>query len=650
MKKYFLLAAAAATVLAVSCNKEKEQPKVDPTPTEIEDNTPQPIRFGTNIAEVKAPITKSAIENAGWNGEDLYIYGLEYDGTNVLATNVGTNDTPDYKPYINEVKAIAPTGTGEGNDRFRDPINVYKDADNNLYYYYQGKTVYNFYGYYVGKAKVGNDDAAGTAVETINENTHVVTSIAIENMEIDGTNDIMIATTDKFEDYLYAQSRPGANVTVSPEKIYSATSARQGVVPDLAFKHLLSRFVFETAYGGAQNDQYNANRAKVKINSLKLESQYTGTFTVLGANPGFVATDAEKEFTLEGLTEPVSPGKDKDDNANPAVGYGAFAPLGNIGENKTASILAVPKAGTAAAPAKYKLILNVSQFDNSATPVELDNQDVELDVDMSKIENANYSAEAGKQYRVKIVVYGLEEIQVTVSLEAWGEVGETILDYDQDDRTAVTITTGVANDEQAVTVGTPVNVTGANVEGAAWEEVQMTSSNTAIATVEKSADEGKYTITGVKAGTAKIYIYVPATTGENAHKGALKAVTVTVSGATAPLPKPEFAGAPGQITIDQSDLSTQNFVANLFTSCQYNSTDVAADKISIELKDADGNTVDASVSALFVFDATATTVTVAANSDWAKVSSVKIIVLKAAESDGVHQAADNVEITVNTQE
>lgn len=559
-----MLLAAAATVLAVSCNKEKNQPTTDSTPTEIEDNTPQPIRFGTNIAEVKAPITKSAIENAGWDAtQDLYIYGIEFDGTNLLATSSGGNN-PTYAPYIDEVKATSPASQATG---VREAINVYKDAQNQLYYYYQGKKVYNFYGYYVGAATYGTGEnppaAAGEATETISEQ-HVVTSIAIENLNIDGTNDIMIATTDKFEDYLYAQSQ-NANVTVSPELIYSATSARQGVVPDLAFKHLLSRFVFETAFGGTHDAQYNANRAKVKINSLKLESQYTGTFTVLGANPGFAATNAVKEFTLEGLETPVSPGKDKDDTANPAVDYGAFAPLGDIGANKTASILAVPKAGTAADPAKYKLILNVSQYDGAQTPNLLDRQDVELEVDMSKIENANYSAEAGKQYRVKIVVYGLEEIKVTVSLENWGEVGETIIDYDQDPRTPVTITTGNVSDPQAVTVGTPVDVTGATVTGATWGEVQITSSNTAIATVQKSETVGSYTITGVKAGTAKIYIYVPATTGENAHQGALKAVTVNVTGAAAPaLPAANITIEAGYDNIDAGTTGTA-FTSNEFS-------------------------------------------------------------------------------------
>ena len=559
MKKYFLLVAAAATVLAVSCAKEKNQPTTDPTP-QIEDNTPQPIRFGTQIAEVKSPITKSAIENTGWDGEQLFIYGLELSGTNVVESNVGTLENPTYEIYINEVPATAPQSNDALDDRQRDPINVYKPGTTD-YYYYKGTNVYNFYGYYVGGAKYPDPTApetliaaAGKATETIDDN-HVVTSIAIEHLEIAGTDDIMIATTDKFEDYLYAQSLPNASVTVSPDKIYSATSARQGVVPDLAFKHLLSRFVFETAYGGAHNGDYNANRAKVKIKSLKLESPYKGTFTVLGANPGFAATDDVKFFELEGLETAVSPGKDYDAGN---VDYGEYAPLGSIDQtsaasgthDRTASILAVPKTGTVDSPAKYKLVLNVSQYDGATpTPNELENQDVELEVDMSKLALPTpvYSSEAGKQYRVKIIVYGLEEIKLTVSLEAWGEVGETIIDPDQDQRTAVAITTGVDNDVQAVTVGTPVDVTGATVTGATWEEVQITSSNTAIATVVKSNTEGQYTITGVKAGPAKIYIYVPATTGNNAHQGALKAVTVNVSAAPTTL-----SGVPANQNIDNT--------------------------------------------------------------------------------------------------
>lgn len=581
MKKYFLLAAAAATVLAVSCNKEKNQPKVDPTPgTEIEDNTPQPIRFGTNIAEVKAPITKSAIENAGWNGsQDLYIYGLEFDGTNLLLSSDGAQ-TPTYAPYIDEVKAASPSAPATGS---RDAIEVYKSytsASDYTYYYYAGTKVYNFYAYYVGDAQMGTDmqnleDAAGKATETSANN--IVSSIAIENLVIDGTNDIMIATTDKMADYAVVTPAP----TVSLDKIYSATSARQGVVPDLVFQHQLSRFVFQTTYGGANNASYATNRTKVKINSLKLKSPYKGTLTVYGPTPGFAAVmDDETAFTLEGIdANGVNPGTDT---------YGQYADLGTIAGGK-ASILAVPK-GDEQNVAKYDLILNVSQ-DNGNNNVAT--QDVPLEIDFSKLENATKTyAEAGKQYLVKIVVYGLEEIRVTVSLEEWGEGGDTTIDPDNNDPRPVPAFNFTAPADPTatldLTVGTPSNIVVTAAYGAAPTNIaaiKYGTTNKKIATVDENG-----VITPVAVGTCKIYVYVEATDN---YQGAMQAINVNVAAAPAPLPVPVFDG-PQTAAINAAGVATAAFTTGaLFTSCQYGTTptDVAAGDISIEVKDSGDNIV-----------------------------------------------------------
>ena len=284
MKKYFLLAAAAATVLAVSCNKEKNQPTTDPTP-QIEDNTPQPIRFGTNIAEVKAPITKAAIENAGWNGEDLFIYafGTAANGSVDVANRLIGSATAG-APAKAPLDTPAPTGN-------RDAITLEKDANTHEPYYYTVGEVYNFFGYYVGDATLG----------TMTDYQLPIT--------INGTQDIMVATTDKIADYMAAT--PAANVSL--DKVYSDASARDHIKPDLMFKHQLSRFVFKTKFAGT-----GANTS-VAFKSLTLKSYNKGTLTVAAADPnaiGFIANsnEARADLALAGFTpytntipEPSSP-------------------------------------------------------------------------------------------------------------------------------------------------------------------------------------------------------------------------------------------------------------------------------------------------------------------------------------------------------
>lgn len=569
MKKYFLLAAAAATVLAVSCNKEKNQPTTDPTP-QIEDNTPQPIRFGTNIAEVKAPITKAAIENTGWGaGQTLYVYGFRLD-------NNGAPTISDAGVYINKVGADAPaTFTNNG---VRKAINVYEDATNHYPYYYESGESYSFFGYYVGSA---------TANPAIDEGK--VTAA----VEIDGTNDIMLATTDKFDDYLYASAQPGANITVSIDEVYNEVSARQGVVPDLKFKHQLARFKFETKYGG------NGNYDDINIVKLQMMSPKAGTLTIASANEddlGFVTTGqwgtptnvaadaygftADNSFTLKNAAG------DADATGNP--GNGVFAPFGE-------SIMTFPQGldvnNNDASP-KYHLLLTLTQAGRyqPGSTTNLQQFTVPMDIDFSKVVDANGApiinkyAEAGKMYVIRLVIYGAEQIDMTVSLEDWEYGGETEIDPDQDTRPATTITVKDKDDAAALTaINIAINEsydhiiatatyastpTPTNIAAAA---ILFASSNKKVATVD-----GTGKVTAVGAGNCKIYVYV---NGTDDYQGALAAVDVTVTGGIAiPLPVATFAVTPSTDTWAWDANATSGAaVATISTAtATYNATDVTA--------------------------------------------------------------------------
>lgn len=520
MKKYFLLAAAAATVLAVSCNKEKNQPTTDPTP-QIEDNTPQPIRFGTNIAEVKAPITKAAIENygvtgGGWNGEDLFIYAFgtaangSVDVDNLLIGSA-TAGAPAKAPLASSVPA--PTGN-------RDAITLEKDETTHEPYYYTVGEVYNFFGYYVGEATLG---------------TMANYQLPIT---IDGTNDIMVATTDKIADYMAAT--PAANVSL--DKVYSDASAREHIKPDLMFKHQLSRFVFKTKFAGT------GNNTDVAFKSLTLKSYNKGTLTVAAADPnaiGFVANsnEARADLALAGFT-PYTNTSDFDAAAHP--GDGAFVQLGE-------SILAVPE-GDNTTHAKYNATLTIGQINTATTPASIQEQPYNFVIDFEKIEDPNTHqpiahawAEPGKQYTVNILVYGFEKIEITVSLENWGEGGETELDPDLDEREAVTIV--AALDDASIAAGTTTNVTVTSASTPSVADltgnVQYSSSNTRVATVTSAG-----VVTGVNPGTCKIYVVVPGTTTYQSGFVALD-LTVTAPAPAAPTAT-ALAGVPAAQNIDNT--------------------------------------------------------------------------------------------------
>lgn len=524
MKKYFMLFAAAATVLAVSCNKgnngASETPDVPPVVIEEEeDNTPIPIEFGTKAAEVKAPATKAAIDNWSNVGQDekLYVYGLERT----------SDEAETYsKVYINNVAADAPEN-GAGLDT-RSPINVYEDADNEIPFYYIDNKYYDFYAYFVADAagenepvvkKAGEEDAIEDPTAD-NANPATITL----DVEIDGTQDIMLATTDKASD---EAARADRSKAVTQEMMYSAKSARRGVKPNLNFEHQLSRFVFNikaanvTVANGVGDDK----KGQVTIQGLTMSSYKKGTLTIVGEERGLVPTaSTTEESNIADL--PIL-----------HEGYELTTEYTNYGE-----VMIYPESTNEESPNIYNFTIKMAQEGSGYTAEEP--YELPLEIKFEEDETAL----AGKKYEVNVIVYGLEEVQITVSLKEWEDGDEFILDPDNDGETPVLIdnldiTLDPAGD---VVIGTDATI------GLNWDNISVAtgettpddeakealaatlyckSSDTGVARVYKDNDDGNWKVKGITAGEATITVSV----GNSSFYGtATLAITVAE-----PEPEPE---------------------------------------------------------------------------------------------------------------
>ena len=580
MKKYFLLVAAAATVLAVSCAKEKNQP-TDSTPTEIEDNTPQTIRFGTNVAEVKAPLTKAAITQTPidtWTGKTVNIYGFQKANSGVAQLN--TEDEVDNTHLTGILINNKPFTVAAG-------LNPVEKSAGVNYQYGIGDEVYSFYGYYIGKEP-------GDADYTAPDPTEAAAGVTLD-VTIDGKSDIMLASTDKFGDY----AEKTANFDFS--QVYSAKAVRKGVNPNLIFKHQLSNFVFKTQFGSAVADSEKA----ILIKSLTVNSINKGTLTIASpddATTGFApstATADRADLELDGV---------------PAAGVnpGACTDVANLDDETKytllgQSLMVVPEKGQSqdagAEVSVYTMKLTVQQAKYNTTntqwePVDGTEKTTSIDIDFRKVKDTagnllaagKQYAEAGKQYVVNIIVYGIEDIKVKVTLTEWEDGGSTIYDPDADDRADVTILNAVLDPAGNIQVGGTATISATATYGTSntaidVANIQYTSSNPAVASVNVAA--GVCTVTGKKEGTCKIYVYVPADDNDT-YKSQIVAVPVTVVAAAAPLPVPVFGGLPAA-AITTNDVSTNPFTTvAVFSTCQYGTTpaDVAAGDISIEVEDS----------------------------------------------------------------
>lgn len=364
MKKLFVFAIAAACAVT-ACNK-------NPLPTP-EDETPVAVQFNTQTIDASVTRTRAAVD--AWTGnEDLYVYGFAVNrqggADNGAQIALGSGRYNLDNPFINNVTAKSPTnGTG---------INVYAQGTEPFYYDINTSVVYDFYGYYYGNATLGTVAKSGDAI------TYPIT--------IDGTQDVMYATTDKDVDV------KNATTTVESHQAYGSWAARRGVQPTLNFKHALSQFTFNVKKG------IGSYTGTLKVEGIQIIGSNKGNLTVVGNNLGYTAAnddDQNDSFNLSSLS--IEP--DTDDYTT------------------------VPGA-LMVAPNQASVTVKVTM---SATEYSVNGGEIvyEFELPASSIDGKNTFL-AGESYKVNIIVYGPEEVKFDVTLAPWTDGGTINYDPDND--------------------------------------------------------------------------------------------------------------------------------------------------------------------------------------------------------------------------
>lgn len=537
MKKYLLLVAAAAAMFAVSCNREEDMRVSDSQKAKvhaIDDSTPMPVVFTSQYVATKAPQieTKGLGAIDDWYGarQQLYVFGYPFKKVN---KGVASYEWIDYdKPLLANVAADAPDASSDSegirlDGSQRAKINVYNEnavgetgdpTDPNTweglaamepYYYREDNALgepeaFSFFGYFIDDAKdnpIPTVTPRGTA-PVYNEDGTVATeptefgSIVLDGLILDGTQDIMLATTDKEVDalarsrYLDQEEYQTLELTdddlgeyVEASRIYSAHAARRGINPDLIFEHQLSRVTFWIKKGGT------VPSADITMAGIDLFDYYEGTLTIADGKSGLegnrglapvntntVLTGLDFDFTaawqaeladVEDNSHPMDPelkkfiktvrkaddidtAISKDDQIHPyKYDDGHYDKFGQSvlvypGREKIDMILKIMQRGaTAVGYVPYKTHLEIkNEPDVNGQPVLF---------------------EAGKNYNVYLTVYGLEEVRISVTLTEWDDA-EIYLDPDADDddlREAAQILLGtdrtVDPDGVLSHIGDPVN-------------------------------------------------------------------------------------------------------------------------------------------------------------------------------------------------
>ena len=414
MNKTWILATMALT-FAASCSRDKGIDNQSDN-NKIDDTTIEEIVLGAGQSVSVSPKSRGigAVGDLeatnSWNGETVYVYGIN------------TKATGDAQFAINGQAATAPASSASGGLEWAkwDELTNGYIADDATHYYYNSNDVYDFYGAHV-------DDAVSTPETNmlIGTGTALSTTGFAVNVTLDGSQDIMVATTDKAADI---QTAIDGVLTPKPEigddaKLYSAWSARRHVIPNLQFKHLLTRLKFQAVCG---NTKAPSDGSEIYIDSIKIAGAVNkGSLQIIPSTTvteqKFTAADTDNtgDFYVKKAASDPDTSKDLEDLIPVAVTSIDDEVPNEIGED----LLLVPAES-------YDVYIYVSQTLNGKTQKNIVNKVIEA----STVTNSEGTT-AGKTefmqneiYNINIKVYSIEEIEVNATLKPWEEGGNVSID------------------------------------------------------------------------------------------------------------------------------------------------------------------------------------------------------------------------------
>ena len=363
MKK-ILLFSFAVLAFAASCQKPQND-LLEPDP--LDDGTPVKVMFGTNVLNATA---KGSGPLEQFDNTVLSVFAIDHASTNWTSGD----------PFL--LKNYSVTANGGSSASSFETDKYYKDNVN-----------YDFYGYYVD-----NIDHQET-------NLKIDAQAVTLPVTITGYEDILLATTDKGKDSQAAKNKAqDEGKTFNENRVYSAYSARRDVVPNLVFKHMLTRldFVFKTG------EDVNSN-TRVEIVGIAVKSVINGTLIVAGDQDLVPATEAETALNLRYPTE-----TNFLEMPNTKDGVAIFGTNSN-------SIMVYPKAGS------YELTVKVRQ----SKKIGADWTQGSVETRTFPIALTSGSFKAGNKYEVTVITYGLEPVVVGVELTDWALGDNTIIDSDK---------------------------------------------------------------------------------------------------------------------------------------------------------------------------------------------------------------------------
>ena len=435
MKRRFWM---AGLLLAAWAGCSDDSFKEYPSEENVDDNIPVPVQLSLGKAAYSAStrgLTGAVDEqeegNEVWQNAKVYVYAFLKDMTGrsfeegMSPDNVGGVSSVSASCLIDgSLDASNPLAGGgkeadvlpaEGELAWSDRSETTKTL-----YYPAAQEPYTFYAYYIDTLAYNRE--MGLAVNRTQD------SIEIRNIQISGTQDLMHAVASEATDEQLGALADPEEAAMVRETAFSAYSARRGVQPEMSFRHLLSRLKFEIYPGAKEADD-------VVVKTVRVESMTRCRFTVVHVDPAKMGLNWEqdsREFLqlrdengapltdhLAGVADDgTEVGGYRPNPFEPGVDPFSVEPV-QVGE----SMLLAPDES-------YRISILFDQTGQATDGSDIEMPGIETAVAELRLDGGA-AFEAGRQYNIRVVIYGVQKISVSATVVPW-EDGGTV-DVTEDD-------------------------------------------------------------------------------------------------------------------------------------------------------------------------------------------------------------------------
>ena len=417
-----LMLLAAGTLAMASCLRQNTwNPYTEGD--ELNGNEPVPVQLRTNRPVSSVDVKgQGALDN--WDGnQEVFIYGIAREGENAAATLDKPLDFTSEGILIDNVKAYN-NPTAEDQSGEPNPIELYfnEQSEPKELFYYDEDRRYEFFGYYVDDAATSLNPETG--YPSPNEGDDAITL----PVSIDGSQDLMLAYAHKDDD--------NHKYGINPNRMYSAYSARKGIRPNLQFAHQLARFDVRVQSGDyrPKDEKAKALAASLTLAKVTVDSHYDGTLYIANkdhnTNPPYLKVD-------ESTSKPLDIWRPKDGVLCPLDETHNFKLVEGTGDDMTAPQLYAGTVMVMPGQQKYTLYIGLLQegYEGGASGEKVVKYTTEIDfshvVPILGLD-ADTEAVAGHKYNIDVMVYGLQGVNVLVSMAEWQSAGDFIIDRDRE--------------------------------------------------------------------------------------------------------------------------------------------------------------------------------------------------------------------------